>query len=109
METDLHGQLDRNSAHAKAGLVSSELRRCINDFDNEMGRVVETICPCPQKLAEKAACSLVREYPDTLARACAGTTLAAALVNLTHRFMWAVNVGDSTVGQYITASVGCCD
>ncbi|RPD61193.1 protein serine/threonine phosphatase 2C [Lentinus tigrinus ALCF2SS1-7] len=104
--TDLQGQLDRKHVLKHADFISSELRRCINDFDRELGHVVETICPNPTKISEKEACSLVKEYPDVLARACSGTTLAAALVNLTHRLMWAINVGDSTVALSTADSKG---
>lgn len=100
--TDLQGQLDRKHLSENADFISSELRRCVNDFDRELGHVVETICPNPTQLTQKQACSIVKEYPDALARACSGTTLAAALVNLTHRLMWAINVGDSTVGKCAT-------
>ena len=98
---DLHGQVTRKHVLEKADFISSELGRCIHDFDRELGHVIETICPNPTELSEKEACSIVREYPDVLARACSGTTLAAALVNLTHRLMWAVNVGDSTIGKNV--------
>ena len=98
---DLQGQIHRKHVLENADFISSELRQCIHDFDRELGHVIETICPNPTDLSEKEACSIVKEYPDVLARACSGTTLAAALVNLTHRLMWAVNVGDSTIGENV--------
>ncbi|TFK93950.1 protein serine/threonine phosphatase 2C [Polyporus arcularius HHB13444] len=104
--TDLQGRLDRKHLSENADFISSELRRCVNDFDRELGHVVETICPNPTQLTQKQACSIVKEYPDALARACSGTTLAAALVNLTHRLMWAINVGDSTVALSTANSEG---
>ncbi|KAI0749460.1 protein serine/threonine phosphatase 2C [Daedaleopsis nitida] len=99
---ELHGSPDRETLLEKADFISSELKRCIKDFDSEIGHVVETICPEPGRLSASEACSVVREYPDVLARACAGTTLAAALVNIRHKLMWTMNVGDSTVALSTT-------
>lgn len=99
MDTDLDGRLDRKNVFEKADFISSEFGRCIRDFDRELGHVVETICPGPSNISASQARRIVWEYPDALHRACAGTTLAAAVVNLRHRFLWTMNVGDSTVGQ----------
>ena len=98
--TILRGRLDRQTFMRKAGVISLELKRCITDFDNELAHVVQTVCPDPTVLSEAQAYGLVMEYPDALWRAYAGTTLAAAVINLDHRLMWALNVGDSTVGTY---------
>ncbi|KAI1797272.1 protein serine/threonine phosphatase 2C [Ganoderma leucocontextum] len=97
IDTDLQGRLDRKNLFEKADFISSELGRCITDFDRELGHVVETICPGPSDISAKQARRIVWEYSDALQRACAGTTIAAAVVNLRHRFMWTINVGDSTV------------
>ena len=102
IDTDLQGRLDRQNVFEKADVVSSELGRCIRDFDRELGHVVETICPGPSNISARQARRIVWEYPDALHRACAGTTLAAAVINLQHRFLWTMNVGDSTVGQCAT-------
>ncbi len=102
IDTHLQGLPDRKNVFENANLISSELGRCIRDFDRELGHVVETICPSPSSISARQARRIVWEYPDALRRACAGTTLAAAVVNLRHRFLWTMNVGDSTVGQYAT-------
>ena len=95
----LYGRTDRQSMLRKSGLISLELRRCIEELDNELGHVVQTVCPDPAHLSEAEADKIVAEYGDVLWRACAGTTLAAALVCLDHKLMWTFNVGNSTVGQ----------
>ena len=96
----LRGRRDRRTMLRKASMISSELRRCVKDFDRELGHVVQTICPEPAQLSGEQACGLVQEYPDALWRAYAGTTLAAAVVNLDNRIMWTINVGDSTIGEW---------
>ncbi|EJF64569.1 protein serine/threonine phosphatase 2C [Dichomitus squalens LYAD-421 SS1] len=96
-DTHMEGRPDRESVLEKFDFISSELARCIKDFDRELGYVVQTVCPAPSQLSAKQARRIVWEYPDALQRAYAGTTLAAAVVNLHHRFMWTMNVGDSTL------------
>ena len=58
------------------------------------------LCRKPHKLTEEGARTLIQEHSDTLQRTFCGTTLAAALVNVEEKLMWAVGVGDSTVGEY---------
>ena len=41
---DLQGQITREHVLEKADFISSELGRCIQDFDRELGHVIETIC-----------------------------------------------------------------
>ena len=90
--------MDRANLLRKAFAISLELKRCVRDFDAELGDVIRTLCPDPSALSEEGARDIVLEYSDVLWRACAGTTLAAALVNLEHQLVWALNVGNSTVG-----------
>ena len=71
----------------------------IKTFDKSIGQAVKKLCPNPAGLEEAQARALVEEHSEVLQRAWSGTTLAACLVNITHRFMWAFGVGDSTVGE----------
>ncbi|KAH9945334.1 protein serine/threonine phosphatase 2C [Epithele typhae] len=91
------GKLDRENMLKKSANVTAELRRCVREFDRELGEVVRTVCPDPTALTENQTRGIVLEYGDVLWRACAGTTLAATIVNVDYRLMWAINVGDSTV------------
>ena len=99
IQNHLHGRLDRsNVGHGEQ--VSLTLRQEIERFDTNIGKAVKNLCRKPHKLTEEGARTLIQQHSDTLQRAFCGTTLAAALVNVEEKLMWAVGVGDSTVGEY---------
>lgn len=94
-----HDGLDRNNVVQADSSVSEMLQTEIRTLDKSIGQAVKKLCPFPADLTEEQARALVAEHAEVLQRAWCGTTLAAALINVTHRFMWAVGVGDSTVGK----------
>lgn len=94
-----HDGLDRNNVVQADSSVSEMLQTEIRTLDKSIGQAVKKLCPNPADLTEEQARALVAEHAEVLQRAWCGTTLAAALINVTHRFMWAVGVGDSTVGK----------
>lgn len=76
------------------------LAREIEAFDAELGERVKAICPDPGALPEEAARAIIQENFDPLVLAWTGTTLAAALINITLKCVWAFGVGDSSVGAH---------
>lgn len=94
-----HDGLDRENVEQADISVSKMLQTEIRTFDKSIGQAVKKLCSNPAELTEEQARALVAEHSEVLQRAWCGTTLAAALINVTHRFMWAIGVGDSTVGE----------
>ncbi|KAJ6520317.1 protein serine/threonine phosphatase 2C [Mycena sanguinolenta] len=80
------------------GAVAKMLEDEVVRFDNAIGDELKRICPDPRALSEDEARRLISQHLKVIKRAYFGTTLAAALVNVTSRAMWAVGAGDSTVG-----------
>ena len=76
------------------------LREEIEKYDRSIGEAVKSICRKPHRLTEEAARTLIDEHLEIFQRAYSGTTLSAVLVNISERLMWAVGVGDSTIGEY---------
>ena len=84
------------------------IREEIEKFDRCIGKAVKSVCRKPHRLTEEAARTLVQEHMEILQRACSGTTLAAVLVNISEQLMWAVGVGDSTVGAcFVYTQIPC--
>ena len=100
IQDHLHGRLDRSNI-GLGEQVSLTLRQEIERFDLNIGKAVKNLCRKPHELTEEGARALIQEHSDTLQRAFCGTTLAAALVNIMEKLLWAVGVGDSTVGEYL--------
>ena len=100
IQDHLHGRLDRSNI-GLGEQVSLTLRQEIERFDLNIGKAVKNLCRKPHNLTEEGARALIQEHSDTLQRAFCGTTLAAALVNIMEKLLWAVGVGDSTVGEYL--------
>lgn len=96
-----HDGLDRDNVAKASDSVIEMLEAETRTFDKSIGAAVKKLCPNPADLTETQARALVDEHLDVLQRAWCGTTLAAALINVTHRFMWATSVGDSTVGKLL--------
>ncbi|KAF7337652.1 Protein serine/threonine phosphatase 2C [Mycena sanguinolenta] len=96
------GPSTREETESKTGDLPSAISQMLEDevvrLDNAIGDELKRICPDPKSLPEDEARKLIAQNPELVNRAYFGTTLAAALVNVTSRAMWAVGVGDSTVG-----------
>ena len=95
----LRGRLDRSNS-GNGALVSMMLQEEIEKFDRSIGEALKSICRKPHRLTEDSARALIQEHMEVLQRAHSGTTLAAVLMNVSEQLMWAVGVGDSTVGAY---------
>ena len=98
----LQGKLDRRN-NGDGQLVSVMLREVIEKYDRSIGEAVKSVCRKPRRLTEEAVRTLIDEHLEILQRAYSGTTLSAVLVNISERLMWAVGVGDSTVGEYLVS------
>ncbi len=96
-----NNKLDRTNIHEFGARFTTALKEHIERFDRDIGEALKDICPNPEDLTEADARELIARHMDVVVRAFQGTTLALALVNLDHRFMWAAGVGDSTVGESI--------
>ena len=95
---ELHGQLDRTNITQAEPVIAAMLTREVEAFDAEIGDQIQSICPDPGSLKIEQARVLAQSHIAELLPAFNGTTLAAALVNVTHRFCWGLGVGDSSVG-----------
>ncbi|KAI0034138.1 phosphatase 2C-like domain-containing protein, partial [Vararia minispora EC-137] len=84
--------------------VAKLLQSEVEAFDRHIGKVLRRLCPRPASLSRADADALIRGHEEVLQRANHGTTLAAALVNLDAKLMWAVGVGDSTVGALLSVT-----
>lgn len=94
------GRLDRRNIVACESQVTALLKNEIVMFEKHLADGVRDVCPHPEQLTEEQARHLIKEHRDILERAFSGTTMAAALINVDEHFMWAVGVGDSSVGEY---------
>ncbi|KAI0787834.1 protein serine/threonine phosphatase 2C [Fomes fomentarius] len=94
---ELNGQLDRQNVARADPIVAAMITREIEALDAEIGARIQDICANPGVLNEQEARALTQEHFEPLLLGFNGTTLAAALVNVTHRFVWGIGVGDSTV------------
>ncbi|TFK93949.1 protein serine/threonine phosphatase 2C [Polyporus arcularius HHB13444] len=90
-------KLERGNVDKAAPTISAMLAREIEAFDDQLGERVKAICPDPGALPEEAARAIIQENLDPLVLAWTGTTLAAALINITLKCVWAFGVGDSSV------------
>lgn len=97
---ELNGQLDRQNVAQANPIVAAMITREIEALDAEIGARIQDICANPGVLNEQEARALTQEHFEPLLLGFNGTTLAAALVNITHRFVWGIGVGDSTVGVF---------
>ena len=79
-------------------VIAAMLTREVEAFDAEIRDQIQSICPDPGSLKMEQARVLAQSHIAELLPAFNGTTLAAALVNVTHRFCWGLGVGDSSVG-----------
>ncbi|KAL1949334.1 hypothetical protein VTO73DRAFT_8215 [Trametes versicolor] len=102
----LHGQIERETLLENAGLISSALSREVERFDDELGNALKEIFPHPEKLTKAQCYELLKAHYDVVQRAYRGCTLGAALINVTARCMWTLNVGDTTVGLSSEAANG---
>ncbi|KAI0360004.1 protein serine/threonine phosphatase 2C [Trametes cingulata] len=100
------GKLDRENIAQNEPKVTDLLKREIQEFDKSIGDALQQICPRPWELTEEQARHLIQEHEEVIQRAFSGTTVALAIINLNQRFMWAVGVGDSTVGLCTVDSEG---
>lgn len=96
----LHGQIERESLLENAGLILLALTREVERFDNELGNVLKEIFPHPEKLTKAQCYELLKAHYDIVQRAYRGCTLGSALISVTARCMWTLNVGDTTVGEH---------
>ena len=101
VQGELRNGLNRGNVVEVAPLISDLLAREVEAFDAELGERVKAICPDPSALTEEDARAIIQENFEPLMLAWSGTTLAAALVNVTLRCVWAISVGDSSVGAYV--------
>ncbi|KAI0360005.1 hypothetical protein OH77DRAFT_1394648, partial [Trametes cingulata] len=90
--------LHRDNIAQHEATVNSLLKREIRKFDKSIGDALQQICPRPWELTEEEARLLIKELRDIVERAFSGTTVSLAIINLQSRFMWAVGVGDSSIG-----------
>jgi pyruvate dehydrogenase phosphatase len=93
------GRLTRETV-GNGARVSALLTDEVEAFDRHIGKTLHRLCPRPAALTRADADALIAAHADVLQRANHGTTVAAALVNLDERLMWAVGVGDSTIGAW---------
>ncbi|KAI0368705.1 protein serine/threonine phosphatase 2C [Pilatotrama ljubarskyi] len=100
------GKLDRDNIAQNEPKVTSLLKREVQKFDKSIGDALQQICPRPWELTEDEARRLIEEHSEVIERAFSGTTVALAIINLNERFMWAVGLGDSTVGLCVVDSDG---
>ncbi len=105
LEKTFRKHLDRgNVAVAEAEpSISTMLVEVVLAFDDNIGQALRDICPRPRRLSPEQRESLIEEHKDIILSAFNATTLSAALVNITHGFMWAIGVGDSTIGTFSSA------
>ena len=101
VQGELRNGLNRGNVVEVAPFISDLLAREVEAFDAELGERVKAICPDPSALTEEDARAIIQENFEPLMLAWSGTTLAAALVNVTLRCVWAISVGDSSVGAYV--------
>ena len=101
VKNHLSGQLDWDNIEVAKPMITSMLSQMVESLDRLIGEAVQRLCRHPASLREEQARALIdsEKYKERLLRAFNGTTLAAALVNITHQFMWAIGVGDSSVGE----------
>lgn len=102
-QIEFGGLLDRGNVD-NGEKVSAMLRQEILSFDRDIGKAVKKLCRKPGDLTEEQAKALIQQHPEALQRALCGTTFTAAIVNISRQFMWAVGVGDSTVGVYLESA-----
>ena len=79
--------------------IASMLTEVIQTFDAQLGQAVQDICPRPEDLTSEKRQALIEEHRETILSAFNATTLSGALLNVTHGLMWAIGVGDSTIGM----------
>ncbi|KAI0711970.1 protein serine/threonine phosphatase 2C [Cerioporus squamosus] len=97
IQNALQNKLDRVNVDKAAPAISAMLAHEVEAFDAQLGERVKAICPDPGALTEEEARFIIQENFDPLVLAWTGTTLAAALVNITLKCVWAFGVGDSSV------------
>lgn len=100
LANQLHGQIECETLLENAGLISSALSREVERFDDELGNAIKEIFPHPEKLTKARCYELLKAHYDVVQRAYRGCTLGAALINVTARCMWTLNVGDTTAGKH---------
>jgi pyruvate dehydrogenase phosphatase len=83
-----------------ARYVKISLIHRIKEFDEKLGTAVKELCPNPSDLTEAEAEALVKgPNAAVFQRACAGTTISAALIDGEKNNMWVVGLGDSSAGK----------
>ncbi|RPD61194.1 protein serine/threonine phosphatase 2C [Lentinus tigrinus ALCF2SS1-7] len=97
VQGEVRSELNRGNVVEVAPTISAMLSREVEVFDAMLGGRVKAICPEPGALTEGEARATIQENFDPLMLAWSGTTLAAALVNVTLQCVWAFGVGDSSV------------
>ncbi|KAI0711971.1 protein serine/threonine phosphatase 2C [Cerioporus squamosus] len=106
LEKAIHKPLDRENVAETEPSISSMLVDVVITFDDKLGQALRNICPRPRDLSTEQREALMDKHRDIILSAFNATTLSAALVNVTHGFMWAVGVGDSTIALSIVNDDG---
>ncbi|KAH9899846.1 protein serine/threonine phosphatase 2C [Cubamyces lactineus] len=106
MEHVLNGSGDRETMLSKADVMLHVLRCDARRIDEKLGEAVKKLCPAPESLTDTESEALVDAHRDVIRKAYYGTTLVAAIVNVTNRCIWTLGVGDSTVGVTSTSTSG---
>ncbi|KAL7279111.1 hypothetical protein ACG7TL_006949 [Trametes sanguinea] len=96
------GLLDRLNCDAAEPVVSSMLEEEVLACERRLVQSVSSICPENRNLTEDDARGLFQRHGEEITRAKCGTTISLALVAVEEHFMWAVNVGNSSVGDAYT-------
>lgn len=94
------GLLDRLNCDAAEPVVSSMLEEEVLACERRLVQSVSSICPENRNLTEDDARGLFQRHGEEITRAKCGTTISLALVAVEEHFMWAVNVGNSSVGEW---------
>ncbi|TFK93948.1 protein serine/threonine phosphatase 2C [Polyporus arcularius HHB13444] len=97
LEKTVRKHLDRGNVAETEPSISTMLVEVVLAFDDNIGQALRDICPRPRRLSPEQRESLIEEHKNIIFSAFNATTLSAALVNVTHGFMWAIGVGDSTI------------
>ncbi|TBU55336.1 hypothetical protein BD310DRAFT_1029655, partial [Dichomitus squalens] len=103
LENTLSNRLDWGNMEVAQPIIASMLSQMVEALNGLIGEAVQKLCRHPNALREEQARALVEseKYRERLLGAFNRSTLAAALVNVTHQFMWAVGVGDSSAALSI--------
>ncbi|TBU49752.1 hypothetical protein BD309DRAFT_720904 [Dichomitus squalens] len=94
LENTLSNQLDWGNMEVAQPIIASMLSQMVEALNGLIGEAVRKLCRHPNALREEQARALVEseKYRERLLGAFNRSTLAAALVNVTHQFMWAVGI-----------------